>query len=1383
MINSAIVGHKLVNCPFDCYKLYLYITFEYQYLSIMRILYFILLLLFGIEISAQNEVIEKIDIQEGLSNRFIMGITQDKTGFIWISTESGLNRFDGNVFRTYKTDRTQKNTNTISGNELNKIYADKHDNIIWIATQREGLNAFDCKTETFTHFKHNPEDPHSIITNDITCITNSKDGNLWISTYYQGFEYYDKITGRFTHYNMSNLPQLPSNHIWELTESKDGLLYIAQVDAGLTIYSPKTNTLKNYQKKEGDDSSLPSNNVNAVFIDSNNNVWVGTASGLALFNQQKETFTRFINVPNNNNSLISNAIQTITQMADGKLWIGCENGGISILDLQQSLFTGTSDVQFINITYGDDENSLSNKTVKSIFQDSFDNIWIGTYGGGLNFISSQKPFFNSWSYSPIPTAQNRLDNKVAWGICADSKDNLWIGTDGGGINIFSKNKKVKTFNKFNSSLTDDAVIAAFCDSKDNIWIGTFKGGAYVYSSKEKELKPINIDYQTDIRCFDEDADGIIWIGTSNGIYTYNYSSNSITNYNKTNSELRDNLVRSIHHDKNNNLWIGFFGDGVARYNAQMELIDYIDKEYGLPSNLINQIISDKQGRIWLATGYGLVYLKQEDDYKNPFSIETENDIADNHIRAIAQDERGNIWVSTTSGISSYDTVANSFKNYDTHDGIPIGAFMSGSVTKTSDNTIYFGSQSGVCFFNINQLQEPTTNPRVIISDINIYESGSKKGINEFRIPSKPEINLKYNQNTIDITYSILNYAQANTIEYSYMIRGMSNDWYFNKNSNKIILRDLAHGTYELLIRSKTKNLDWTDNPASLKIVINPPLWLTWWAKMIYTIIVGAILATLTIFYKRKLVLENSLILEKNRYVQEHATNEERLRFFANITHELRTPLTLIISPLEEMSYNTSLSRAITSKISLVLKSANNLLNLTNQLLEFGKTETQKRELYITKGDLRSLIIDIGSKYVALNIKHDVLFNVAIADGDYEFYFDEQAITTIVENLISNALKHTHKGSITLSLRNKKINDTLYTEIAVKDTGVGIKSSSLSKIFDRYYQEEGSSNISGTGIGLALVKNLANLHQAEILVDSEVNKGSTFTLRLNNSNFYVETPTSEAIVKDNKTTVPDNEEQTIVLVIEDNKEINDYIKEVLSENYLVHSAYNGDTGLEMALKIIPDIIISDIMMPGLNGLALTKTLKENILTSHIPIILLTAKDTINDRTEGYKLGADSYITKPFTAGLLQSRIENILKTRKLLTDKLSTGNINKSDIVMESMNKIDQEFIDKIKETIEQNIESDTLDINYIAGKMMMSHSTLYRKTKALTGMTTNEFIRKVRIYKAEELLLTGKYTVSEIMYLVGMNSPTYFRQCFKDEFKLTPTEYIKNLTNNKNQKT
>lgn len=1332
-----------------------------------------LFLIIALSLAGQNTLIEQLDIQDGLSNRFIMGITQDRTGFLWISTESGLNRFDGNEFRTYKTDRINKNT--ISGNELNRIYDDKYDDIIWIATQRDGLNAFDCTTESFTHFKHDPTNPHSIATNDITSITNSADGNLWISTYYRGFDYYDKESGEFRHFNTSTLPSLPSNNIWDLAESKDGQLFIAHVDAGLTVYSPKTNTLKNYLTRHGDESSIPNNSVNSVFIDSNNNVWVGTDGGLALFNRQKETFTRFVHIPGTEGSLVSNTVQTITQMTDGKLWIGCQNGGISILDIQQSLFTETSHVSFTNITYGDDKNSLSNQTVKSIFQDSFDNIWIGTYGSGLNFISSQKPFFNTWSYSPIPTVQNRLDNKVAWGICADHDDNLWIGTDGGGINIFRNNKKTATINKNNSPLTDDAVIAAFCDSRGNIWIGTFKGGMYVYIAREKKIRPVKIDHQTDIRCFDEDATGRIWAGTSNGIYIYDYASGSVTNYTKSNSALRDNLVRSIYHDGDNNAWIGFFGEGIAQYSHDMKLKSFIDKERGLPSNLINHIFADRQDRIWIGTGDGLVYLQKNDNYKSLQHIDTSNNISDNHIRAISQDKRDNIWVSTIGGISCYNPATGSFKNYDSHDGIPIGSFMSGSVTITSDNTIYFGSQNGVCFFNIDQLTEATANPATIISDINIYESGNKMGINEFRIPVKPQIELNHNQNTIDITYSILNFAQSNSIEYSYMIKGMSNDWYFNKNNNKITLRNLPHGSYELLIRAKTKNLEWTNNPASLKIEINPPAWLTWWAKTAYTLIIALVASTLLLFYKRKLVLENSLVLEKNRYIQEHATNEERLRFFSNITHELRTPLTLIISPLEEIHNSTGISKAISSKISLVLKSANSLLNLTNQLLEFGKTETFKRELFITQGDLRNLVVEIGSKYVELNIKRDVAFNVTIADGNYEFCFDEQAISTIVENLISNALKHTSKGSITLSLRNTTANNQLFSEISVKDTGVGIKESSLSKIFDRYYQEEGSSGISGTGIGLALVKNLATLHQAEITVESEINKGSTFTLRLDNNKFKAKT-SADTVITGSNTTGNQKEEQTIVLVIEDNREINDYIKEVLSPEYVVHSAYDGDSGLELALQLIPDIIISDIMMPGINGLVVTKSLKENIQTSHIPIILLTAKDTIADRTEGYKLGADSYITKPFTASLLTSRIDNIVKTRKMLTDRLASSNINKTNIILESINKIDQEFLDKIKQTIEQNIESDSLDIDLIAGKMMMSHSTLYRKIKALTGMTTNEYIRKIRIYKAEELLLSGKYTVSEIMYLVGMNSPTYFRQCFKEEFKMTPTEYLKNLT-------
>lgn len=1346
-----------------------------------KYIFTLFLFFFCLKSFSRSYDIQKIGLDHGISNNYIMGITQDKKGFLWFSTESGLNRFDGNEFRIYKKSNSNK-TNTISGNELNVVYADKYDDIIWIATQRDGLNAFDYNTETFTQYKSDQSNPHGIITNDITNIVNSSDGNIWITTYHQGFDYFDKQTKKFKHYNTKTLPGLISNGIWSLAEDKNKTLYIGHVDAGLSIISKDNKSIKNFKSNLNDLKSLPGNRVNVVFIDNNQNLWVGTNNGLALFNPTTENFTVFKHDPNNRQSLVSNTILSITQLNDGNLWVGTENGGISILNIQQSMFLMPNSIKFDNIYPGDNNQSLSNKTIRSIFQDSFNNIWIGTYGDGINFISHRQPLFENWSYSPIPGVANSLSGKTVWGICVDNLNQLWVGTDGNGIDIFDDGNKIRTYNSYNSNLTDNAILAAFRDSQNNLWFGTFSGGVNIFDHKSKIFKSIPITNSNDIRCFAEDNDHNIWIGSGKGIYIYNLNNQEIKNVNSKNSALREDLIRSILFDNKGRIWIGSFGGGLSVYDSQMNLIDFFNTTKGFPSNTINHIFKDKNNDIWIGTGNGLVFFKSKKDISSYTVFNENNGIKSSHIRAITDDDNGNIWFSTNSDISQYALKQKKFYNYSYYDGIPLGDFMSGSVSKMTDGSIYFGSHNGLCFFYPKNITQRISIPPVVITTFILYDKNTELSKNELNKPIVDNIKLRYSQNTFKISFNILDYSLNNLVEYSYRLKGLEDSWYSTNNENSIMFRNIPPGTYKLLIKARIKNQEWSDQVTSMTITIEPPFWLTWGAKFIYILIIVIFILWIARFYKRRVELENSLLYEKINHKKEQELNNERLRFFTNITHELRTPLTLILGPLEDLSVDSSLSEKHAKKISVIYKSATRLLNLVNQILEFRKTETQNKKLSVKKDNLASLIQEVSLKYKELNTKEGLSFETKIADGNYEIYYDQDVIATILENLMSNAIKYTESGSIVLSIENVIEHDIEYTQITVKDTGRGIQAESINKIFDRYYQEQNNFQKSGTGIGLALVNNLAILHEGEVLVESEIGIGTEFRFKIISNNTYPNAihKYNNEEKKEPETFDEIDEVQTskpIILVVEDDEEINEYITNSLSAEYIVYSALNGKDGLEKASIYIPDIIISDIMMPEMDGFNLTRTLKADIRTSHIPIILLTAKDNIQDRTEGYSIGAESYITKPFSASLLRARIKNLFDTRRKIAEQIQTdtSNSEKSTVVTNSLNELDKEFIEKITDIIEENIDSESLDVNFIADKIFMSHSTLYRKIKALTDMTINEFIRKIRMKLAEELLLSGKYSISEISYMVGINSVTYFRQCFKDQFGLAPTEYLKKI--------
>lgn len=1361
-----------------------------------------LLLLSTLQLIAQPYTVKRLGIEQGLSNNYVVSIAQDKQGFLWFATEEGLNKFDGTRFITYyKNDPSQKSRG-ITGNELNKVYADTKRPIIWIATQRDGLNAYDYSKQTFTAYQYNSEDTQSLITNDVTDIapsTSNEDG-LWLSTYYRGIDYLDINSGKFTHYNKSTVPSLPSNQTWTIMDGGDGNLYIGHVGSGFSILSIKDKSVRNFRNDPENPMSLPGDDVRCLTKDSNGNIWIGTDKGLAIFNAANQNFITFKNNKNDKYATLCSRILSIRQLKDNKLWIASELNGITILDLKQSMFLSPEDISIEYIREGDDTHGLSNASARCIFQDSFDNIWMGTWGGGINFISSKPPLFTTLSYSPIPSNENSLNNKVASSLCTDREGHLWIGTDGGGINVFDGDKRIAIYKKETGDIPSNFILASFQDSKGNLWFGSFEGGISYYDTRNKKFRSISLMGQSnlDIRTIYEDGHHNIWVGYSGGIIVLNpLNMEVIQHFNTDNSSLHSNFVRSITQDDKGRFWIGSFGDGLGVYTPDLQQIKtFTVQQDGFCSNTINQIIQDRQKRMWIGTGEGLVCFPSPDDltYK---TYQRKDGLINTHIRAVTKDNNDNIWFSTNKGISCYVTEKDCFYNYGHSDDVPAGSFSSGCVTRNKNEFIYFGSINGVCCFNPNIIMNEQQAPSAVITEMKIMGRLSNPEYSDeiINLSEGRNVKLKHDQNSFGLKINVQNYSLVNQIEYAYMLKGVENSWYTVNENNSVTFRNIPPGKYEFLIKARIHNQEWPEETTSLSIHINPPLWLTWWAKLLYVLALISIIYLTLHAYKKKLDLESLYTLEKKNHEQEQELNQERLRFYTNITHELRTPLTLILGPLEDMQKDTSLPAKQAQKLSVIYQSALRLLNLINQILEFRKTETQNKKLCVCKGNIAPLIYEIGLKYKELNQKTKIDFRIRIEKEEMLLFFDKEIITIILDNLISNAIKYTEQGQVTLSLYQTTRNGVAYTEIKVSDTGYGIAADALPHIFNRYYQESGKHQASGTGIGLALVKNLVELHEGEIRAESVQNEGSTFYISLLTDNIYpnaLHADSTETIVEkeENRKAVSATSQEPsmdnakpILLIVEDNEEIQKYIAESFAESFEVITANNGEQGKQQALSHIPDIVVSDIMMPVMDGITLCRQLKEDVRTSHIPIVLLTAKDSLQDKEEGYEVGADSYLTKPFSASLLRSRINNLLESRKKLVAQFQSQPApgkpsdlsEKRTAITEALSKIDNEFIEKITQLIEENLSSEKIDITYLSDKMCMSGSTLYRKMKALTGLSTNEYIRKVKMQNAEQLLLEGKYNISEIAYKVGMNSTGYFRQCFKDEFGVSPSDYLKQI--------
>lgn len=1353
-----------------------------------------------LQLTAQSHSVKKLGIEQGLSNNYVVSITQDKQGFLWFATEEGLNKFDGTHFITYYKNDLPHDNQGITGNELNRVYADSKRPIIWIATQRDGLNAYNYDEQTFTAYQHNPENPHSLITNDVTDISPStqNDDGLWVSTYYRGIEYLNINNGQFTHYNRSTVPSLPSNQTWTVLDGGDNNLYIGHVGSGFSIFSLKDKSVKNFQNETGNPTSLPGNDVFCIIKDANGNIWLGTNNGLALYNAANDNFITFRNNKNDKYATLCSRILSIRQLKDNRLWIASELNGIAILNLKQGMFLSPEELSIEYIQEGDDSRSLSNASARCIFQDSFDNIWIGTWGGGINFISSKPPLFTTLSYSPIPNNENSLNNKVASSLCMDRQGRIWIGTDGGGINVFEGEKRIAIYKKESGDIPSNFILASLQDSKGNLWFGSYQGGISYYDSRNKRFRSISLMGQSnlDVRTIYEDAQHNIWVGYSGGIVVLNpLTMKIIQHYNTDNSELHSDFIRSIAQDEKGRFWIGTFGDGLGIYTPNLQKIKTFTQRDGFCSNTINQIIQDKQKRMWIGTGEGLVCFLSTDEL-NYKTYQRKDGLINTNICAITEDKKGNIWFSNNKGISCYVTNKGCFYNYDHSDDVPAGSFSSSCVTQSKNGQIYFGSINGVCCFNPDITMNEQPAPAAVVTEMKILGRLSNLENNDMiiNLSKGQNVELSHAQNSFGLTFNVQNYSLVNQVEYVYMLKGLENSWYTVNENNSVTFRNIPPGKYEFLIKARIHNQKWPEEATSLTIRINPPLWLTWWAKLIYILVSISITYLILHAYKKKLDLESLYTLEKKNHEQEQELNQERLRFYTNITHELRTPLTLILGPLEDMQKEASLPAKQAQKLSVIHQSALRLLNLINQILEFRKTETQNKKLCVSKGNIAPLIYEIGLKYKELNQNTKIDFRIQIEKEEMFLFFDKEIITIVLDNLISNAIKYTEQGCVTLSLHQTMRNEVAYTEIKVSDTGYGISAEALPHIFDRYYQESGKHQASGTGIGLALVKNLVTLHEGEIRAESIQNEGSTFYISLLTDNIYpnaLHADSTEPVQEEmnQNTELEYSQEATldtskpILLIVEDNEEIQKYIVESFTDSFEVITANNGEEGKQQALSRIPDIVVSDIMMPVMDGITLCKQLKDDVRTSHIPIILLTAKDSLQDKEEGYEVGADSYLTKPFSASLLRSRINNLLDSRKKLVAQFQAQSTPGSQIdlsekrivIAEALSKLDNEFIEKITLLIEENLSSEKIDINYLSDKMCMSGSTLYRKMKALTGLSTNEYIRKVKMKNAERLLLEGKFNISEIAYKVGMNSTGYFRQCFKEEFGLSPSDYLKQI--------
>jgi len=1379
-------------------------------LSCLKHLFCFILVCSVVTLRSQSVVdrsIKKINSEDGLSHNIVNDIEQDGMGFVWIATDDGLNRFDGYEFKVYRFD--PEDPTSISGNYIKSLFVDPEGNL-WISS-RYGLNLYNPRKDNFTRFS--PDQDENL---DITRIVASRDGGLWISAYTGGFLHFDPGTHTFTAYNTIS-HSLPTNYIMSVHEDSENLLWVGTGDYGVLVFRREGGRLEIQESLASKLKGFNITQTEEIYEDDNSNIWIASRQGILLYNRSLDEFFQ-IRKTANPSGLSDDIILDIRQDYLGNILVGTQEGGLNILTQEQLKANHPRTFNFSKIMPGREDYQLSYRSVQSIYEDKDKNIWLGTFGNGINLIPLLQPRFKLLKHSEENS--NTLSFDKIWGMCEDRDGLLWIGTDGMGLNRWdiSTGDIKHYFSGGNpGDLSDDAVLCALCDSKGRLWFGTYAGGLNLHDRSRDAFVHLNVrdrnNGQTanDIRCLFEAGNGDIWLGTNGaGLMKLDPEQLVFENIVPESGGISANDIRAITQDKSGGLWLGTYGAGLFYYHPDTRETRHLTFDRLNPGtlncNIIFSLLYDADSdQLWIGGsqhgGLNLLNLKDL-----TFSLfDQKHGLANNIIHGIEKDDKGRLWVSTNTGISLFDPAVMKFSNFDKLDGVQEKEFSNGSVLKSSfHNIICFGGTAGMNFFVADDMIDRENEIPVLITDFKIYNRNVPLRSSEFKesplihtIPFTDNIQMNHKQNNFSLFFSGFHYPNPDKIKYQYKLEDADLDWVDLQHQRSVTFQNIKAGDYLFKIRASNEDGLWPDVYQSLAIFIKPPPWKSWWAFTLYGLILVSFLVWIYYYNLREAKMKHSLILEKKLRTQEHDLHEERIRFFTNISHEIRTPLMLLINPLEELITKESIHTSLGRTFNIMFRSANSLLQLINTLLEFRKTETGNPKLFAGRYNLVEQAEENSIAFKGLAEKKNIRLEFKSEEQEIEAWFDREKLEMILNNVISNALKYTSENkAVTVRItRDPHVSGEFpegHAIIQVVDEGKGIPENELERIFERFYQVKEAEPVGGTGIGLALTKKLVELHKGRIRVQSKINQGTSFLiyLPLGKAHLSKEQMISETVDKpagtrsfvnvDNLDGIPKllekiaslSPDKKKLLVIEDNEEIRIYLSDLLKEYFIIEEASDGISGLEKTKKILPALIISDVMMPGMDGLELCKILKTDLETSHIPILLITANLSHHIHINSFEVGADAYITKPFKPDLLLSRIYNLLKSREKLFDYYLKRFRSGTGPETSSLNK-DEEFLVKVNRIIHENLNKADFSIGQLHESIGISRTVFYNKIKSLTNFSPIDLVRHIRLKKAAELLNSGDYKVYEAMMEVGFNDEKHFRQLFKNQFGIIPSAYMK----------
>lgn len=1341
-----------------------------------------------------------INSKDGLSSNTVNAILKDRYGLMWFATEDGLNKFDGVNFTVYKY--KSDDSTGLQANDVRALHEDKSGNL-WVGSSGGSLSLYDRKKNSFINFKANS--PNNISSDVVRYICSDYTGMIWVATY-SGLDLLDPGSKKITklsldQHNSTTSPQTEVNYLFEDSKHR---MWVGS-NNGLYLYDRRTNSFINFKNVDSDHFSLSNNYVSSIAEDHLGNLWIGTENGLNRLLSDAKGFKNFKHFPDDTVALTSNTIRSISANNNNQLWIGT-NDGLNILDIQ------TGSVTRYKPNYRDIY-SLSGKSISCVYIDKQGIYWIGFYRSGISKYDSNLNLFHLKKSNIFDL--KGLTSSVVTSFAEYKNGEIYIGTDGGGLNLFNRNTELFSHINLSSGTGNVGNNLSIIDMEmtraKKLYIGTFSKGLFVLDCATNTSRQLKRGRQpgdlncNEIFCIKEDRKGKIWVGTNGGgVNVLNANDKVLFKYCKNPTAPNEidypvnNYIRFIEEDTRGDIWIGSYGAGITVVNPATNKFRLYDKANSkLPNNLTLSILKDHQGNIWVGTFSGGLSLF--DQKKKQFITFSEKEGLNNAtVYAIVEDLKGQIWLSTNKGISSFDPKIKKFTNYTIYNGVQNDNFILGAGFRSFDGEIFFGGGEGFNYFNPSYFKKNKNLPSVLFTDLKISNNtvvASSDGPIKEDISVVKQINLDYKQN-FTLSYVSLNYTAPEQNRYSYKLEGFDKNWIDGGTSRSVSYTNIDPGEYVFHVRSSNNDGLWSPVETSIKIYVKPPIWRTTYAYFFYFLTIAGAL-----FYIRhrginKLKQEFAIVQERmktEQLIEQERKETERLReldqlkikFLTNLSHEFRTPLSLIIGPVDKL-LSESNDNLLQAPLKMIKRNTRRLLNLVNEILDFRKMEEQELRLNSSSGELVSFIKEVLESFNDLSERKQIHLSFKSQIRNFYTSFDHDKIERVLFNLLSNAFKFTPTGgTITLELErgDAQINSEKPLTIKVSDTGIGIPSEEMPHIFNRFFQIDTSASVlnQGSGIGLSIAREFVKMHGGTISVESAPGLGSSFIIQLPlfpievMDEIIIDFSTSNVaepgnVCIENKCPTFKGIELPSILLVEDNEDFRFYLKDGLKSFYRIYEASNGQEGWQKTLTHHPQVIVSDINMPFMNGIELCKKVKSDRRTDHIPIILLTALTGEEEQIKGLETGANDYLTKPFNFEILNAKIKNLLFLNSRFKDTYTKQiKVQVPEIRIESQSN---RLLNKVVLYIEENLTNPRLSVKDLSEHVGMSRGSLYHKILELTGQSPVEYIRSVKLEKALVLLEKSDLNISQIAYMVGFATPNYFAKSFKAKFNVQPSEFI-----------